>query len=163
VALTKAERRKLKKQQKKAEQAKAAEQAKQAAPAPAQPAEKKKTESKGEAGLTKTLPGGLEIKDIEIGKGKQVKAGQRVHILYRGRLTNGKVFDQTTDRKKPFVFRLGLGEVISGWDKGIEGMFVGGKRKLKIPAPLAYGKKGAPPDIPPNATLLFDVEVLDSK
>lgn len=112
-------------------------------------------------GLTRTLSGGLEVTDIEVGQGKKAKAGKRVKMLYRGRLTNGKVFDECKDRHKPFVFRLGVGEVIKGWDLGIADMFVGGKRKLKIPAALAYGKRGAPPDIPPNATLLFDVELVD--
>ncbi|RKP22658.1 hypothetical protein SYNPS1DRAFT_19784, partial [Syncephalis pseudoplumigaleata] len=77
-------------------------------------------------------------------------------MRYIGRLMNGKVFDQNT-KGKPFNFKLGKGEVIKGWDMGIEGMMLNGKRRLTIPAKLAYGSRGAPPDIPPNATLQFDV------
>ena len=95
--------------------------------------------------------------------GKLAKAGKKVVMKYVGRLkSNGKVFDQTAG-SKTFAFRLGVGEVIKGWDMGVEGMRIGGKRRLVIPAPLGYGKTGAGRDIPPNSTLLFDVEVVGAK
>ncbi|KAJ3127952.1 peptidylprolyl isomerase fpr4 [Nowakowskiella sp. JEL0407] len=110
----------------------------------------------------KQLPSGLTIEDTLPGSGKKAKKGAKVFVRYIGRLTNGKVFDQNT-KGSPFSFKLAKGEVIKGWDIGIEGMQVGGTRKLKIPANLAYGARGAPPDIPPNATLEFEVKLLDVK
>lgn len=104
----------------------------------------------------------LQIEDIEIGKGKACKTGDFVSMHYTGWLTNGKKFDSSVDRNEPFDFKLGAGQVISGWDKGIEDMLVGGKRKLTIPSKLAYGEFGAG-SIPPNATLIFDVELLTIK
>merc|ERR1711879_274006 len=103
----------------------------------------------------KTVSGGLQMVDLQTGSGKEAKNGTTVTVQYIGRLATGskKVFD----RSKKFSFRLGAGEVIKGWDLGIAGMKVGGKRKLLIPAKLAYGASGAPPDIPPNAKLEFDV------
>jgi FK506-binding nuclear protein len=110
----------------------------------------------------KVLPNGLEIIDDVVGKGAKAKNGKRVFMRYIGKLTNGKKFDENTSGK-PFSFVLGKGEVIKGWDIGIQGMQVGGTRKLVIPAKLAYGSAGAPPDIPKNATLTFDVKLLDVK
>ena len=93
-----------------------------------------------------------------LGNGPEAKKGKLIGMYYDGKLkSNMKRFDATLNGK-PFKFRLGAGEVIKGWDAGIEGMKVGGKRRLTVPAHMAYGKQGAPPDIPPNATLVFDVE-----
>ena len=108
---------------------------------------------------TKT-PSGLEYWDIKLGTGPTAEKGQTVKVHYTGWLTTGKKFDSSVDSGRPFSFTLGAGEVIKGWDEGVSGMKVGGKRQLKIPAPLAYGEKGYPGVIPPNATLIFDVELL---
>eukprot|EP00741_Cyanophora_paradoxa_P025728 tig00000388_g24827.t1 len=107
-------------------------------------------------------PSGLSFEDVKPGTGKKPQPGKKVTVHYTGRLPNGKIFDSSLG-KSPFSFRLGIGEVIKGWDIGVSSMQVGGKRKLVIPANLAYGPRGAPPDIPPNATLHFDVELLDAK
>lgn len=104
---------------------------------------------------------GLKIQDVTVGTGKTAQAGQRVTVNYQGTLMNGKQFDSSYDRQEPFTFRLGAGEVIEGWDKGIAGMKVGGKRLLVIPPEQAYGKEGYPPVIPQNATLKFEVELLN--
>ena len=103
---------------------------------------------------------GVLIEDLIIGTGKQIAtSGKRVKVHYAGRLkSNNKLFDSS---KKPFVFRLGRSEVIKGWDIGVEGMVVGGKRKLTIPPEKAYGRQGAPPTIPGNATLVFEVTLLE--
>ena len=101
------------------------------------------------------MPNGLVIEDVKIGNGDVAKSGKRIGMRYIGKLTNGKVFDKNVSGR-PFNFLLGRGEVIKGWDIGVAGMKVGGERKLTIPAPLAYGKAGAPPDIPRNATLVFE-------
>ena len=101
------------------------------------------------------------IKDIVKGTGAEAKAGQSVTVNYVGVLFNGgKQFDASWKRKEPFTFALGKGRVISGWDQGIAGMKVGGRRELIIPAPLAYGAKGSPPSIPANAALVFVVDLL---
>jgi len=105
----------------------------------------------------------LEILEVQKGNGPEAKAGKMVTVHYTGKLTNGTKFDSSLDRNTPFTFQLGVGQVISGWDKGVAGMKVGGKRKLTIPSKDGYGERGAPPVIPPNATLVFDVELLDVK
>lgn len=106
---------------------------------------------------------GLRITDIEVGDGAEATAGQTVVVHYRGTLEDGTQFDASYDRGKPFSFPLGAGRVIKGWDEGVQGMKVGGKRKLVIPPDLGYGARGAGGVIPPNATLIFDVELLDIK
>ncbi len=105
-------------------------------------------------------PTKLEIEDVVVGKGREAKTGDTVHVQYTGTLTNGKKFDSSYDHGgDPFKFTLGKGEVIKGWDQGVVGMKVGGKRKLRIPADLGYGAKGSG-EIPPNAGLVFDVELV---
>ncbi len=106
-------------------------------------------------------PTKLESKDLIVGTGPEAKAGDTVTVNYVGVLfKGGKVFDASWNRKEPFTFTLGKGQVIPGWDQGIVGMKVGGRRQLVIPAPLAYGAKGSPPAIPANATLVFVVDLL---
>ena len=111
---------------------------------------------------TKTASG-LEIEELVVGEGKIAAAGQQVTVHYTGWLTNGSKFDSSKDRNDPFKFGLGQGQVIRGWDEGVQGMKIGGKRKLTIPPELGYGARGAGGVIPPNATLMFDVELLDVK
>ena len=112
---------------------------------------------------TKTSDG-LEYWDIKVGSGQTVKAGDNVSVHYTGWLTNGKKFDSSVDRGQPFtVESVGNAPVIKGWNEGLIGMKVGGKRQLRIPPDLAYGPQGRPPVIPPAATLIFDVEVMGIK
>ncbi len=107
-----------------------------------------------------TTPSGLVIDEISIGQGAIAAAGQKVTVHYTGWLTDGTKFDSSKDRNDPFDFPLGAGRVIKGWDEGVAGMQVGGKRKLTIPPALGYGARGAGGVIPPNATLVFEVELL---
>ncbi len=107
-----------------------------------------------------TTPSGLQYTDLKVGDGASPRAGQKVTVHYTGTLTDGKKFDSSRDRGSPFTFTIGEGQVIKGWDEGVIGMKIGGHRILKIPADLGYGARGAGGAIPPNATLLFDVELL---
>ena len=113
-----------------------------------------------------TTPSGLQYDEIKVGDGAEAKAGQNVTVHYTGWLRNddgskGAKFDSSKDRNDPFEFALGAGMVIRGWDEGVQGMKVGGVRKLTIPPQLGYGVRGAGGVIPPNATLVFEVELLD--
>ena len=111
-----------------------------------------------------TQPGGLQVDEVKPGEGAIATRGKTVSVHYTGRLTDGTKFDSSLDRGQPIDFPLGAGVVIKGWDMGIEGMKVGGKRKLTIPPDLAYGARGTPGGpIPPNATLVFDVELVGVK
>ena len=107
-----------------------------------------------------TTASGLKYIDAVVGTGVSPKAGQSVKVHYTGWLENGKKFDSSVDRDQPFDFIIGTGQVIKGWDEGVSTMKVGGKRKLIIPSQLAYGSRGAGSDIPPNATLIFEVQLL---
>jgi FKBP-type peptidyl-prolyl cis-trans isomerase len=110
-----------------------------------------------------TTPSGLKYNDDQVGSGASPQQGQRVSVHYTGWLTDGTKFDSSRDRGQPFQFTIGRGEVIKGWDEGVASMKVGGKRKLTIPPELGYGARGAGGVIPPNAVLVFDVELLDVK
>ncbi len=107
-----------------------------------------------------TTASGLQYEDSKEGTGAAAQSGQTVSVHYTGRLTDGKKFDSSKDRNQPFEFPLGAGRVIKGWDEGVQGMKVGGVRKLTIPSNLGYGARGAGGVIPPNATLVFEVELL---
>ena len=110
-----------------------------------------------------TTESGLIIEDTTPGTGAEAVAGNKVSVHYTGWLTDGRKFDSSKDRNDPFVFPLGARHVIAGWDEGVQGMKVGGKRKLTIPPNLGYGARGAGGVIPPNATLVFEVELLAVK
>jgi peptidylprolyl isomerase len=128
-----------------------------------------KSSDKKPAGPTKifgkpvTTASGLQYWDLKVGTGAVAGASKMVKVHYTGWLLSGKKFDSSVDRGQPFEFELGTGQVIKGWDQGVVGMKVGGKRQLRIPPALGYGQQGAGSDIPPNATLIFDVELLDVK
>lgn len=108
-----------------------------------------------------TTSSGLQYVDLKKGSGQEAHAGETAIVHYTGWLTNGTKFDSSKDRGEPFAFRIGAGRVIKGWDEGVEGMHIGGVRKLTIPPQLGYGARGAGNVIPPNATLVFEVELLD--
>ena len=117
-------------------------------------------EQSGAEGKEITTSSGLQYIDLKVGTGAAAQAGQTVSVHYTGWLENGKKFDSSVDRGQPFSFPLGAGRVIKGWDEGVQGMRVGGKRKLMIPSSLGYGARGAGGVIPPNAALIFEVELL---
>jgi FKBP-type peptidyl-prolyl cis-trans isomerase len=102
----------------------------------------------------------LKQEDLVVGSGAEAVAGKTVSVHYTGKLTDGTKFDSSLDRGDPFSFRLGAGQVIKGWDQGVAGMKVGGKRMLTVPPELGYGERGFPGAIPPNSTLVFEVELL---
>lgn len=108
----------------------------------------------------RTTGEGLKVEDLKLGEGKEATPGRRITVHYTGWLTDGTKFDSSLDRNRPFRFSLGARQVIRGWDLGVVGMKVGGKRKLTIPPELGYGDRGAG-TIPPNSTLVFEVELLD--
>ena len=120
-------------------------------------------DSNGGGGQEVTTPSGLKYQDTKVGDGAEARPGQTVSVHYTGWLTDGKKFDSSKDRGQPFSFALGGGRVIKGWDEGVQGMKVGGVRRLTIPPQLGYGPSGAGGVIPPNATLVFEVELLDVK
>ncbi len=112
---------------------------------------------------TVTTPSGLKYVELKEGTGATPKTGQKVVVHYTGTLEDGTKFDSSRDRGQPFDFKIGVGQVIKGWDEGVGTMKVGGRRQLIIPAELGYGSRGAGGVIPPNAILLFDVELLEVK
>jgi peptidylprolyl isomerase len=112
---------------------------------------------------TRTTASGLQIVEVQVGSGTTAESGKTVAMHYTGRFPDGTEFDSSRNRGTPLEFVLGTGAVIKGWDEGIAGMKVGGKRKLTIPPALAYGERGYPGAIPPNSTLVFDVELMDVK
>ena len=132
-------------------------------PAEETPAEEEtgKSEAPEESGNTVTTPSGLQYADLAEGEGDAAEAGRPVSVHYTGWLTDGTKFDSSVDSNQPFQFTLGAGQVIAGWDEGVCGMKAGGKRKLTIPPELGYGADGAGGVIPPGATLVFDVELLE--
>jgi len=130
-----------------------------AAPAPA-PAPATQPPADASGAKEVTMPSGLKYVDMTVGDGTLAESGKTVSVHYTGWLTDGTKFDSSVDRGQPFSFTLGAGQVIRGWDEGVAGMRVGGKRKLTIPSDLGYGSRGAGGVIPPNATLVFDVELL---
>jgi peptidylprolyl isomerase len=115
------------------------------------------------AGAEVTTPSGLKYSDLVVGTGENPRPGQMVTVHYTGTLENGTKFDSSVDRGQPFTFQIGAGRVIKGWDEGVMTMKVGGKRRLIIPPSLGYGARGAGGVIPPNATLIFEVELLGAQ
>lgn len=129
-------------------------------PGPKAPGDFDKRPFKGNGKVVKSASG-LQYEDMTIGKGVLAEPGKTCVMHYTGTLTDGTKFDASRDRGEPFSFPLGGGQVIKGWDEGVAGMKVGGRRKLTIPYQIAYGEEGRPPTIPPKATLIFDVELMD--
>lgn len=131
-------------------------------PAPEEPDEPAAEAPAGdcEEGVVET-DSGLQYEDLECGDGDEAQRGDSVVVHYTGTLEDGTKFDSSLDRGQPFTFTIGAGQVIQGWEEGIAGMRIGGKRKLTIPPDLAYGKAGRPPVIPRNATLIFEVSLVD--
>lgn len=129
----------------------------------AKPPAKKADGPTAVSGKPITTASGLQYWEIKKGTGKLAQAGKKVSVHYTGWLTDGKEFDSSRDSGEPIQFQLGIGQVIKGWDEGIAGMKVGGKRQLRIPPELGYGARGFGSAIPPNATLVFDVELMDVK
>lgn len=111
-------------------------------------------------GTVRTTASGLQIEELKIGTGAEAGPGENVTVHYTGTLTNGRKFDSSLDYGKPLTFKIGTPRIIKGWNEGVAGMKEGGKRKLTIPPALAYGTTGRPPVIPPNATLVFEIELL---
>jgi FKBP-type peptidyl-prolyl cis-trans isomerase len=138
--------------------------AQETAPAKKAPAKKAATNSAPAkaAPAPVTTPSGLKYWELKVGTGAEAVKGKTVSVHYTGRFTNGKIFDSSVG-KQPYQFVLGNREVIQGWDEGVSGMKVGGKRKLEIPPALAYGERGYPGAVPPNSTLLFEVELMSVK
>jgi peptidylprolyl isomerase len=138
--------------------------AKNPGPPPGTPTAPAKTDTSAPTKTTQKpikTKSGLEYIDLKVGTGPAAKAGQTVTVHYTGWLKDGgKKFDSSVDKGEPFTFPLGAHQVIGGWDEGVAGMKVGGKRQLIVPPDLGYGPQGFPPDIPPSATLIFDVELL---
>lgn len=122
--------------------------------------EDKHCQTRAEPRTLRAMTTALQIEELAPGTGAEATTGKTVEVHYTGWLTDGKKFDSSKDAGRPFKFRLGGGEVIKGWDQGVVGMKVGGKRKLTIPPDLAYGNQGFPGAIPPNSTLVFEVELL---
>jgi len=122
--------------------------------------EKSETQAASQEKVMEEKQNELKIEDITVGTGEEAVVGKKVTVNYAGTLENGTQFDSSYDRGIPFSFNLGAGEVIQGWDKGVVGMKVGGKRKLTIPSSLGYGERGAGNAIGPNATLIFEIELL---
>lgn len=112
-------------------------------------------------GSTTTSAGGLQVTEVKIGSGAEAHIGDTIRVHYTGSLPNGTVFDSSHPRGEPLEFRIGSGQVIRGFDRGVTGMRVGGVRKVVIPPDLGYGKRGSPPIIPPNATLVFELELVE--
>jgi FKBP-type peptidyl-prolyl cis-trans isomerase len=136
-----------------------------AAPEPeSRPRVESPVDSAAPATSASAAPGAaLQKEDVKVGTGPAAKKGDHVVVHYTGTLTDGTKFDSSRDRNEPFDFTLGQGQVIRGWDEGVVGMKKGGIRKLTIPSDMAYGKRGSPPKIPPDATLKFDIELLEIK
>ena len=127
-----------------------------------QPVQENQATPAANMGSITTTADGLQIQDLVVGTGQEVKSGDTVTVNYLGTLTNGTKFDSSYDRNQPFTTQIGVGQVIKGWDEGIVGMKVGGKRKLTVPPSLGYGSQNLG-SIPPNSTLIFEVELLGIK
>lgn len=128
---------------------------------PKQPTQTEQEKKEATEAASKADAEELKIEDLEVGEGKEVKNGDTVKVHYTGTLTDGEKFDSSVDREEPFTFTVGKEQVIKGWDAGLVGMKVGGRRKLIIAPDLAYGERGSPPKIPPSSTLVFEIELLE--